>query len=219
MTSDPFEHLDAAYLMGALAEDELIAYEAHLPGCAACRARLDEARSVIPYLIAGDETLLDDEPPFPDTLLPRLLAQGRRTTIRRRVAVSVIGAAAAVVLLVVAFGVAAPDRSTPEAHPMLALHDSPITATAALRPTAWGTEITLNCGYVHGSAIPAGYRYGLVVHGRNGTTSQLGTWALNDGRAITFTAGTALPVGQIQSVDITDTDGTALLELKQPSAG
>ena len=218
MTSDPYEHVDAAYLMGALSEDERVAYEAHLPGCAACRVRQDEARSVLPYLIAGDESLLDEEPAFPDTILPRLLAQARRAAIRRRVAVSVIGATAAV-LVVVAFALSSPRASAPQAHPMVALQASPITATAALRSTAWGTEITLNCGYSQGIHMVPGYRYALTVHSRNGTTSQLGTWELNDTRAITFTAGTALPIDQIQRVDITDPDGTALLELTQPAAG
>lgn len=217
MNNDPHEHDDAAYLMGALSEHERAAYEAHLRDCTDCRARLEEIRSVMPYLIAGDESLLDDEAPFPDVILPRLLAQARRTTIRRRVALSVIGSAAA--LLVLAFALSSPDRGNPQAMPMTALHPTPITATAALRPTAWGTEITLTCGYSRDLHVVRGYRYALTVHARNGTASQLGTWELNDNRQITFTAGTALPVDQIQSVDITDTDGTALLELTQPAAG
>jgi hypothetical protein len=218
MTSDPYEHVDAVYLIGALSEDERIAYEAHLVGCATCRARLEEARSVIPFLMAGDESLLADEAPFPETLLPRLLAQGRRTTIRRRMAVSAVAAAAAV-LLVVTVALSSPHHTAPRAQPMTALVSSPVTATAALRSTAWGTEITLNCGYSHDARVVPGYRYSLTVHDRNGTTSQLGTWALNDDRTITFTAGTALPVSQIQSVDITETDGTAILELRQPAVG
>ncbi len=32
MTADPFARLDAVYLLGALAADERLAYEAHLAG-------------------------------------------------------------------------------------------------------------------------------------------------------------------------------------------
>jgi hypothetical protein len=38
--TDPFEHDDAAYLLGALTDAERAAFEEHLAGCAACTARV-----------------------------------------------------------------------------------------------------------------------------------------------------------------------------------
>lgn len=213
---DPYEFFDAAYLIGALSEYERLAFQAHLEGCAACRARVEVARDVVPYLRASQESDLDTSlPPLPETLLPGLLAQARRTNRRMRAASFALGAAAAAGAAV---ALTLPQPSTPPGQTMVAVRPSAVTATASLRATPWGTEITVHCGYAHGAAIPAGYRYALSVRSSTGVTSQLGSWQLNDGRSITYSAGTALPIGQIRAVDITDSDGTALLELTGPSA-
>lgn len=216
MSTDAYEFFDAAYLMGALSEDERLAYEEHLQQCDACCTRVEEARGVFPYLIASEEgDLTESYPPLPDTVLPHLLARARRTSRRRRTVGIAIGVVAAS-LLAVTIGLTTHRSDNPIAHPMVAVRSSAVNATASLRQTSWGTEITVNCGYAPGVAIPAGYRYALSVRSRTGAITQLGNWQLNDGRSITFSAGTALPISQIQAIDITDSDGTPLLELTGP---
>ena len=52
--TDPFEHFDAAYVLGALDDTDRAAFEQHLPGCDECRQRVAEL-SGLPGLLAGVE--------------------------------------------------------------------------------------------------------------------------------------------------------------------
>ena len=82
---DPFEHDDAAYVLGALSDAERARFEDHLAGCAACTARVGEL-SGLPALLA-DVTIDDVIGPLdaaPDTLLPRLLREAGRRRRRQR---------------------------------------------------------------------------------------------------------------------------------------
>jgi predicted anti-sigma-YlaC factor YlaD len=219
MIKDPYEHLDAAYVLGALDGPDRVLFEEHLGTCADCRARVEEAQGVLPYLIAGtEEDLLTHEVPMPDTMLPTVLAKARRMKVRRRAFASLAGVAAAG-LIALTLVATAPGRASVDARPMVRLHPSPVSATASVEQTAWGTRITLHCGYGSGSQIATGYEYSLSVRSRSGAVTTLGSWRLNDDRAITFVAGTDIPVNQIAAVDITDSDGTPLLELTQPQSG
>ncbi|MCL2544104.1 MAG: zf-HC2 domain-containing protein [Nocardioidaceae bacterium] len=214
--TDAYEHLDGAYVLGALDPDERADFEQHLTTCADCRAAVDEARSTLPLLVGSDESALDDVPPLPETLLPGLLARARRS--RRRRTTLVAGAAAlaaacvtvAVVALVAARGPAGPE---PAAHPMVALRSSPVSATASLHPTAWGTRVDVTCWYAD-RAAPTGYRYGLTVRSTSGATTTIGGWRLGGDDRIRFTSGTSLRPDQIAAVDITDPAGTPILELR-----
>lgn len=81
---DPFEHDDAAYLLGALDGAELAAFEEHLAGCAACSARVAALRPAVGALAAaghaGRDVLAeslrvsadpDGEPAKPASVRPR----------------------------------------------------------------------------------------------------------------------------------------------------
>lgn len=57
---DPFEHDDAAYLLGALDGVDRAAFEAHLLGCAACTARVAALRPIVDELAAAGEAARDD---------------------------------------------------------------------------------------------------------------------------------------------------------------
>ncbi|TCJ24116.1 anti-sigma factor family protein [Nocardioides jejuensis] len=210
MSTDPWEYADAAYALGALEPDERAAFERHLASCEACRSRVTSAGSAVGLLARGESP---DTPPLPATLLPGLLHQARRVRRRRLVVTGALsGVAAACVLAVVL--VAAPLRDGPAREPMAQVGHPPISAEAAVVPTAWGTRITLTCRYL---GEPAGYRYALRVRGTDGTVTTLGTWSLGD-RDVTFTGGTALPVAEIAAVEVTDGSGTTLLTLDHPGA-
>jgi predicted anti-sigma-YlaC factor YlaD len=216
MSHDPYAELDAAYLLDALAPDERADFEAHLAGCADCRARVSELGPLLPLLAAADDGDLDEMEgtPLPETLLPALLAAARRSRTRRRTLLATLAGVAAASVVAVALTLTSPWSGGPApGQSMVALRPGPVSAAAALQSTDWGTEITLTCWYREGAVVPAGYRYGLAVRGTDGTTYQLGTWQLSPGQQIRFTAGTALDVSQIRAVDITDSSGTSLLEL------
>ena len=50
--TDPFEHDDAAYVLGALDEPDRVAFEAHLETCPACQERVADARATT-HLLDG----------------------------------------------------------------------------------------------------------------------------------------------------------------------
>ena len=216
MSSDPYALNAAAYAMGALGAEERAAYEEHLTTCAACRAEVVDAESVMPFLQVSDEGDLDrveEVPPLPDTLLPRLLVAERRERARRRVLRIGLGALAAACALILG-AVLIAGRSGAGAHrrPMAAVLPTSLSATATLETTGTGTRITVHC-WDRSGATATSYPYTLSVRSTSGTVTRLGTWQLNDGRPVTFTTGSSLASAQIAAIDISATDGTPLLEL------
>jgi hypothetical protein len=219
MTADPYARLGAVYVLGALDAGECLAYEAHLATCRGCRASLAEISAVPPLLAGLDESVFAAPPeaapaPVPDTLLSRLLQAARRERARRRgltTGLGLLAAAGAIALIVMVV----PSGSGPEPAPraMAALAATSVSATVALQPRSWGTEIDLTCWYQRGSAEPPGERYELVAHGAGGATYDLGSWRLPSGRRVIFTSGTALTETQIKNLQITQPDGPAILGL------
>jgi hypothetical protein len=223
MTADPYAHLNAAYLVGALDTDERLAFEAHLADCRRCRASLDEISAVLPLIAALDESVFAAPPgaagtPVPGTLLPRLLQAAGWERARRRwltTGLVLLVAACAIALIVIVL----PSSSSgpkPAPQAMTALVATPVGATIALQPRSWGTEIHLTCLYPRGAAESASDRYELVAHGTDGMTYDLGSWRLAPGRRVIFTTGTALTERQIKDLQITQPDGRAILALRVP---
>jgi anti-sigma-K factor RskA len=212
MTSDPFEFDDAAYVLGALDEDERAAFEAHLADCPQCRRRVEELRGLPAQLALGSPEEIEqdvDEQRVPDTLLPALLRRAKARQRRRRAGFGALAAAAAACLAaaIVAFW---PSSAAPHGDPMTALAQVPVAATAQLHRTAWGTEIRLDCHYTRG--VSNTYAYGLTVVDTDGRRHELGSWSLPPGDSIAFTSGTSVPVADIAKVQIT-ADGKPVLQL------
>jgi hypothetical protein len=225
MKADPYARLDAVYLLGALDADERRAYEAHLPSCRRCQASLAEISAIRPLLAGLDESVFAAPPevsaePVPYTLLPGLLrAAGRERARRRRLTtgLGLLATACAIALIVI---VLPPSRAgrTPAPLAMVAVVATPVGATIALQPRSWGTEIHLTCWYPRGAAEPPSDRYELVARGTDGATYDLGSWRLAPGRRVIFTSGTVLTETQIESLQITQPNGRAILALKVPPA-
>ena len=210
---DPFQYDDAAYVLGALSDDERQAFEAHLATCADCRARVAEVRDV-PTLLAGigAAELVDETPP--ETLLPGLLRRARQRRRRQRWLISGLGtvAAACLIALVVAVWPAtSPGSGAPAPRAMHQLVSVPVQATARLVSKPWGTEIDLACRYAEGVERSLPYR--LVVIDRHGQDEDLGSWQLVPDANVAYTAGTALRPTDIARVQITTQDGKPILEL------
>lgn len=220
----PFEHDDAAYVMGLLSGDDLAAFEDHLTTCEACResvAQLRPTAGLLAELSAQDlmDALEPDPapaPPMPDTLLPGLL---RRAGIQRRrqrwLSAGISGlAVASLVALVIAIWPASSAGTGGHPEALTALTSTPLRATAAVTSTSWGTRISLDCGY-YGSAQNAanGVSYALTVVAKDGSRHSLGTWTVAPGRHTKFTSGTALPDSALRSIQITSNNGTPVLAL------
>ena len=229
MSHDEFEHSDAAYVLGSLSPSERRAFEEHLRDCETCTRSVGELAGMPGLLAQVDPGVFDspDEPlPVPDTLLPTLLREVRRSR-RRRVAWSMSGAAAAIVLGVTGATIWAQDDAPDEevaaavdTRPMTQVDQDAVTATLAMESVPWGTRLELTCTYVvdggaAGSAYGSGEppSYALVVSTRDGRTEQVATWQAVPGRSTVVPAATATDRADIASVDVRTTDGETVLKL------
>jgi len=166
-----FEHLDGSYVLGALSPSERREFEEHLAGCEACSRSVRELAGLPGLLARIDPEVLESPPseePLPETLLPSLMWQVRRSRRRRTFATAGLAAAAAVVVTIgaaVTVGVngggdtpqANPPvvgTSTPGSRPMSVVHDVGMRGSLALGSVPWGTRLDLTCTY---NATPAGY--------------------------------------------------------------
>jgi len=208
--------------MGLLSGDDLAAFERHLATCDACRERVAQLRPTAGLLAAlRTEDLLDalednaPADPLPDTLLPGLL---RRAGIRRRrerwLGAGISGLAVASLVALVIAVLPASGGGTSGGHPqaLTALVSTPLTATASVTSTSWGTRISLDCNY-YGSGGTNGAWYALTVVAKDGSRHSLGTWTVDAGRHTKFTSGTALPDSALRTIEITSSKGTAVLAL------
>ncbi|MFF5176672.1 anti-sigma factor family protein [Micromonospora sp. NPDC000316] len=236
MTQCEFAHDDGAYVLGALAPAERVAYERHLGGCGSCRDAVAEI-AVLPGLLgrldpAGLEQFLP--PPAPPRV-PALLEEARvrrrheRAATRRRYALT--GLAAAALALVVGVGTAAV-LPRPAAPPgAQATRPGPQVSMVAMRPVAstgpvhaeiglirsrWGTEVTMHCGYDARTSYGKAYPFRLVARGPNGASEQIGSWLAAPGDDLQFTGMTRFTDAELVSVELQRADGTPLLTYAVP---
>lgn len=217
--TDPFEHFDGAYVLGALDDIDRAAFEQHLSGCDECRQRVAEL-SDLPGLLAGVDLADVEEDiagPLPDTLLPRLVREVRRSR-RRRTLVAIGGAvAAACAAALIAVTATGSDSGGPAWNPpaaaqvMRPVGPSPVRAAVALAAQPQGTRITVFCHYPSGGGSEVDYA--LTATDRNGGTHRLGSWWIAPGQNLIYVAPTSLHRGQIRQLAVTDAAGTPVLRV------
>ncbi|GEN80390.1 zf-HC2 domain-containing protein [Actinotalea fermentans] len=223
--ADPFAETAGAYVLGTLEVDERRAFEAHLAGCAACRAAVDDVAHLPALLAAVPPGGLADPPPSVLAGLLREVARddvGRRRGARRQVltGAGVLGAAAAG--FVAGALVLPPSAADDDAGPggttvaLEATGDLPVSASLALEPTDWGTRLAVTCTYdavagdPYAGPAPAAVEYALVVRDAEGRPQQVATWLALPGHEVTVPASTALGLGDIAEVEMT-TGGAVVL--------
>ncbi|MCW2510864.1 MAG: hypothetical protein JWR28_1569 [Modestobacter sp.] len=218
---DPFEHEDAAYVLGALSHEDRLAYEEHLSTCARCSAAVARL-AVLPGLLSrlpGLPAAAGPPEQPPDTVLPGLLVRIRRGRTRRRIAGAVAGVAAAALLVtgtaVVTGRTAAGPAPAGVPVTMAEVADVPVHADLRLEAVAWGTRITMTCRYdgpapsqpYHGPAT-----YQLVVVAADGAgTQRVARWQALPGQDASVAGSTDLSPEEIAEVQLQDGDGTVLM--------
>lgn len=223
---------DAAYVLGSLSPAERREFETHIESCERCQVSVAEL-SGLPGLLgrldagrafellsetddspAGDTTPI---PPMPADLVSRI--ERREATRRSRLRTRwVLGVAAAAV---VAGAIAIPVSIASAPHPTLTtalsqVVSSPLSADVKLTTVGWGTKVEMSCHYRDiDSEAPSTTRwdYALWVVQKDGTASELSSWSAANNSTVNLTAGTAVPVAQIASLQVRSVgDGSVLLQ-------
>ena len=224
-----FAEWDAAYVLGALSPAERRAYEEHLGVCPICSESIRELAGMPGLLgtLSRDEAieLLDNEQPQVPDLMPSLLhrVRRRRRMRRRSLAAAHVGAAAiaAVIALVVPSMVSEPPAASfaTSLQPVGTTSEStsPLTASITLTAKKWGTSIGMVCDWNADSSWSpkAGgtirWEYALWAVAKDGTTDQVATWYAGPGDVVRTSGSTAIPVNDIQRVELRATATGAVL--------
>jgi hypothetical protein len=122
MSTCEYSHLDGSYVLGALSPSERQEFERHLEGCAECSAAVRQLAGLPGLLARVDADVLTtparEEPP-PNTLLPALVREVRRSQRRRTYLMAGAAAAATVTVALGSLALAGDFSSdeTPVADP------------------------------------------------------------------------------------------------------
>jgi hypothetical protein len=193
-----------AYALGQLQGDERAALEAHLEGCARCRAELASLEPVAQMLPHADPALFDSAPQPPADLGQRIAAviEGERQRVQKRKRQRVFGgfalggvtaALAAAALAIFVLG--GSGGGNPEQHIRFASLPQGVNIDATLEPHAYGTEIHM---YVHG--IPSGTLCRVSLRGPNGVVYPAGTFRYRWGDDSDAVLSSALDLSRTRSV-------------------
>jgi hypothetical protein len=232
--SDTYVLWDAAYVLGSLSWSDRREYEAHLSGCPSCRESLT-GLSAMPALLAqltrDDVAAIDeDNSSAPPPLSPRSLTSlrtnvGRRRRRSRLAIWTVVVAAVLMIGVLVAVHsdpvvpIPAPPQAAASILTMTPGEPTPLNSTVTISRHDWGTHIEMKCTYRvwpqksgHGDIEP-GDKLAMVVVGRDGSHSQLATWAALTDVTATPGGSTSMRIDQIAAVQITSADrGDVLLQ-------
>ena len=169
-----WRELLGAYLLGHLAPEERVGLEAHLDGCAECRAELAELRPVSGALAAADPKHLGAPPEPPAELADRVYARvraARRAHRRRRWSVAVAAAIVAVAVAVPVTLAVRPDRRRSDEVEKFRFQTIPVgvVAEATLYKRARGVEV-----WIEYEGLKPGETYALWVEKPSGERVKCG---------------------------------------------
>jgi hypothetical protein len=196
-----WRELLGVYALGQLEGDELAGLEAHLEGCAQCRAELALLEPVARMLPHADPERFESAPQPPPELGARIAAtiagERNQTEKRRRRRVfggfALGGATAALAAAVLAIFVLGGGSGEPERHVQFATQG--VTIDATLEPHAYGTEIRM---YVHG--VESGTLCKVSLRGADGASYPAGTFRYRWGDDSEAVLSSALDLSRTRAV-------------------
>jgi hypothetical protein len=197
-----------AYALGQLESDERAGLEAHLEGCAACRAELASLEPVALMLPHADPArFVGPAPQPPPELGARIAAtiEGeRRGTQRQQRRRRLFGGfalggatAAAVTAVLLLFVIGGGESGTPEQQVRFASLPQGVTIDARLEPHAYGTAIHM---YVHG--IPSGTLCTVTLRGPGGVSYPAGTFRYRWGDDSDAVLSSALDLSRTRAIEV-----------------
>jgi Putative zinc-finger len=201
-----WRELLGAYALGHLQGAELVGLEAHLDGCAQCRAELALLGPVAQMLPHADPAHFESAPQPPPELGPRIAAtiEGERQKVERRRrrrlfgGFAVGGATAALAAAVLAiFVLGGGEGGQPEQEVRFASVPKGVTIDATLEPHAYGTEIRM---YVHG--IASGTLCTVSLRGPGGVSYPAGTFRYRWGDDSEAVLSSALDLSRTRAISV-----------------
>jgi hypothetical protein len=192
-----------AQALGQLPDAERVALEAHLEGCAECRAELESLASIARLMPLADPERFGAAPVPPPSLAKRVTATiraERRAQRRRRFrlrltlggATAAVAAAATLAIFVLPGGAPAPQQ-----HVAFASLPAGMKIDATLEPHAFGTEIHM---YVQG--VRSGTLCRVFVRGPGGARMPAGSFRYRWGEDAQATLSSALDVSAVRAVGV-----------------
>ena len=200
-----WRHLLGAYALGDLAPEELAGLEAHLEGCAACRAEaaaLGDVARLLP--LADPDRFSQPAPQLPPKLAGRVattIAGERRVGQRRRrwrygLASTAAAAAVAVALLLLLI-LPGGGEGGPVEHVRFAGLPAGLGIYATLEPHAYGTEVHM---YVKG--VRSGTLCRVYLQGPRGERVSAGTFRYRWGDDSTAVLSSALDLSRTRAIEV-----------------
>lgn len=198
-----WRELLGAFALGQLDGAERVGLEAHLEGCAECRAELAALQPVAEMLPYADPARFESAPVPPPELGRRIAAtiegekgrQNKRRQRRRFGGFALGGAAAALATAVLLLFVLGGDEASPEQHVQFASLPTGVKIDATLEPHAYGTEIRM---YVHG--VESGTLCRVALRGPKGVTYPAGTFRYRWGDDSDAVLSSALDLSRTRAV-------------------
>jgi Putative zinc-finger len=194
-----------AYALGQLEGDERAGLEAHLDGCAQCRAELALLEPVAQMLPHADPARFESAPQPPPELGARIAAviEGERQQVEKRRrrrrfgGFALGGATAALAAAVLAIFVLGGGGGQPEQQVKFTSLPQGVTIDATLEPHAYGTEIRM---YVHG--IASGTLCTVSLRGPGGDSYPAGTFRYRWGEDSEAVLSSALDLSRTRAVTV-----------------
>jgi anti-sigma factor RsiW len=197
-----WHQLLGAHALGRLTPDERAGLEAHIEGCADCRAELEALSSVAQLLPLADPEHFGSAPALPPSLARRVagrIAAERRTVQRRRwgVRLALSGAVAVAAVTLAIILMPAGGGIQPSQQVEFANLPSGMRIVATLKPHTFGTEIQM---YVKG--VPSGTLCRVFVRASNGTRLPAGSFRYRWGGDTEAMLSSALDLSRTRAIGV-----------------
>lgn len=226
---DDVAEWDAAYVLGALSQQDRRTYEDYLADNPRRAAELTELAGMPGILnaLSRDEAValtdLGGGTPVaerPDNVASLAQAAAKRQRRSRRTALMAAVASAAVLAIVggvvgaTVFPRAQPSVQTVAMEPMQQTPRQGLTARLAVSEKKWGTELNWACEYTKDWARNV-KSYDIVVTTRDGTQRTVGSWRPAGDEATGLSAATSIPTSQIRTIDIRESGSAEPLAIRR----
>jgi hypothetical protein len=192
-----------ALALGRLPEQERIALEAHLEGCAECRAELQSLSAVARLMPLADPERFGAAPQPPPALADRVAAtiRAEQRTARRgrrwRLGLATAGVTAAAVAALLAIFVLPAGSPSPEQHVVFGSLPPGMEIAATLEPHSFGTEIRM---YVTG--VRSGTLCRVFLRGAGGARTSAGSFRYRWGGDDEAVLSSALDVSRARAIGV-----------------